>query len=251
MVNNENSKEAPVVIITGSARGIGFEIAKTFAESGYRIVLSDINQEGLEKAKAQLDTLGVTSTTCVADVSKAEDADKLTNAAVEAFGRIDTLVNNAGVTRDGLLLRMTEDAWDLVLKINLKGTFLMSKSVVKVMLRQKSGSVINIASVVGLMGNAGQANYSASKAGVIGFTKTFAKEFGKKGIRSNAVAPGFINSDMTAVLTDKVKQQMMDQIPMGEFGNPKDVANAVVFLASEKASYITGQVLTVDGGMVM
>ncbi|HPW58418.1 MAG TPA: SDR family oxidoreductase, partial [Candidatus Rifleibacterium sp.] len=161
------------------------------------------------------------------------------------------LVNNAAITRDGLIMRMDEAAWDLVLKINLKGAFLMSKAVVRPMLKQKQGAVVNISSVIGLMGNAGQANYAASKAGLIGFTKSFAKEFGRKGIRANAIAPGFINSDMTAVLPDKVKEQMLAQIPMNTFGNPRDVANAVVFLASDKASYITGQVLTVDGGMVM
>ncbi len=251
MEKETTKSEAPVVIITGSARGIGFEIAKVFGANGYRIVLSDVNEEGLANAKAELDSMNIVSGTCVADVSKSEDTDKLTKYAVDTFGRVDTLVNNAGVTRDGLILRMTEEAWDLVLKINLKGTFLMSKSVVRTMLRQKSGSIINIASVVGLMGNAGQANYSASKAGVIGFTKTFAKEFGKRGIRANAVAPGFINSEMTVGLPDKVKEQMFSQIPMGEFGNPIDVANAVYFLASKEASYITGQVLTVDGGMVM
>lgn len=252
MNSSENIKsEAPVAIITGSARGIGFEIARALGEAGYRIVLSDVNEEGLAKAKSELESSGMTVLSIKADVSKAEDAEKLTNETLEAFGRIDTLVNNAGITRDGLLMRMDEDAWDLVLKINLKGTFLLSKAVIRPMLKQKSGSVINIASVIGLMGNAGQANYAASKAGIIGFTKSFAKEFGRKGIRANAIAPGFINSEMTAVLPEKVKEQMLAQIPMNCFGNPRDVANAVVFLASEKASYITGQVLTVDGGMVM
>lgn len=252
MNSSENSRaDAPVAIITGSARGIGLEIARTLGEADYRIVLSDVNEEGLAVAKKDLESAGMKVISCKADVSKAEDADALTNAALEAFGRIDTLVNNAGITRDGLIMRMDEDAWDLVLKINLKGTFLLSKAVVRPMLKQKCGSIINIASVIGLMGNAGQANYAASKAGIIGFTKSFAKEFGRKGIRANAIAPGFINSEMTAVLPEKVKEQMLAQIPMNSFGNPRDVANAVVFLASEKASYITGQVLTVDGGMVM
>jgi 3-oxoacyl-[acyl-carrier protein] reductase len=252
MNSSENGKtEAPVALITGSARGIGLEIARALGEAGYRIVLSDINEEGLNKAKAELSAAGMVVHSCKADVSKAEDAEKLTESSLEAFGRIDVLVNNAGITRDGLIMRMDEDAWDLVLKINLKGTFLLSKAVVRPMLKQKSGAVVNIASVIGLMGNAGQANYAASKAGIIGFTKSFAKEFGRKGIRANAIAPGFINSDMTAVLPEKVKEQMLGQIPMNCFGNPRDVANAVVFLASDKASYITGQVLTVDGGMVM
>jgi 3-oxoacyl-[acyl-carrier protein] reductase len=246
-----NANEMPVAIVTGSARGIGLEIARVLGETGYRIMLSDINEAGLEVAKNDLSAAGMTVATCVADVSKGEDADKLTNAAAETFGRIDLLVNNAGITRDGLIMRMDEAAWDLVLKINLKGAFLMSKAVVRTMLKQKHGSIVNISSVIGLMGNAGQANYAASKAGLIGFTKSFAKEFGRKGIRANAIAPGFINSEMTAVLPEKVKEQMLAQIPMNSFGNPRDVANAVVFLASDKASYITGQVLTVDGGMVM
>lgn len=246
-----SANEMPVAIVTGSARGIGLEIARVLGENGYRIMLSDINEAGLEAAKNDLSAAGMTVATCIADVSKGEDAEKLSNAAVEAFGRIDVLVNNAGITRDGLIMRMDEAAWDLVLKINLKGAFLMSKAVVRTMLKQKQGAIINISSVIGLMGNAGQANYAASKAGLIGFTKSFAKEFGRKGIRANAIAPGFINSEMTAVLAEKVKEQMLAQIPMNSFGNPRDVANAVVFLASDKASYITGQVLTVDGGMVM
>ncbi len=246
-----NTNEMPAAIITGSARGIGFEIARVLGENGYRIMLSDINESGLETAKSELAAANVVVSSCVADVSKAEDAEKLANATITAFGRIDLLVNNAGITRDGLIMRMDEAAWDLVLKINLKGAFLMSKAVVRPMLKQKQGSVVNIASVIGLMGNAGQANYAASKAGLIGFTKSFAKEFGRKGIRANAVAPGFINSEMTAVLSEKVKEQMLAQIPMNSFGNPRDVANAVAFLASNKASYITGQVLTIDGGMVM
>ncbi len=246
-----NTSEMPSAVVTGSARGIGLEIARVLGENGYRVMLSDINEAGLEAASKELTGAGMTVATCVADVSKAEDAEKLTEAALAAFGRIDLLVNNAGITRDGLIMRMDEAAWDLVLKINLKGAFLMSKAVVRPMLKQKQGAVVNISSVIGLMGNAGQANYAASKAGLIGFTKSFAKEFGRKGIRANAIAPGFINSDMTAVLPDKVKEQMLAQIPMNTFGNPRDVANAVVFLASDKASYITGQILTVDGGMVM
>ncbi|PKL49789.1 MAG: 3-oxoacyl-ACP reductase [Candidatus Riflebacteria bacterium HGW-Riflebacteria-2] len=241
----------PAAVVTGSARGIGLEIVRTLCESGYRVMLSDINEAGLATATKELTDAGMTVASCVADVSKAEDADKLTNATLEAFGRIDLLVNNAGITRDGLIMRMDEASWDLVLKINLKGAFLMSKAVVRPMLKQKMGAIVNISSVIGLMGNAGQANYAASKAGLIGFTKSFAKEFGRKGIRANAIAPGFISSDMTAVLPEKVKEQMLAQIPMNTFGNPRDVANAVVFLASDKASYITGQVLTVDGGMVM
>jgi 3-oxoacyl-[acyl-carrier protein] reductase len=250
-MNDSTMNSQPVAIVTGSARGIGFEIARVLGTEGYAVMLSDINEEGLAQAAAKLDEAGIKNAWLKADVSQSQDADKLVADTLERFGRIDVLVNNAGITRDGLLLRMDENAWDMVLKVNLKGTFLMSKAVIRPMLKQKSGSVVNIASVIGLMGNAGQANYAASKAGIIGFTKSFAKEFGRKGIRANAIAPGFIQSEMTAVLADKVKEQMLTQIPMNEFGTPTDVANAVSFLASNKASYITGQVLTVDGGMVM
>lgn len=250
-MTDSNNSQQRVAVVTGSARGIGFEIARVLGSEGYAVVLSDINEEGLTAASKQLDDANITNIWVKADASAAEDAEKLVAATLEKFGRIDVLVNNAGITRDGLLMRMDESAWDLVLKVNLKGTFLMSKAVVRPMLKQKSGSVINIASVIGLMGNAGQANYAASKAGIIGFTKSFAKEFGRKGIRANAIAPGFIQSEMTAVLSEKVTEQMLTQIPMNAFGTPTDVANAVSFLASDKASYITGQVLTVDGGMVM
>lgn len=240
-----------VVLVTGSTRGIGLEIAKAFGEEGYAVMLSGRNEESLTKVKNELESAGLKVAICKADISKAEDASKLVACTLETFGRIDTLVNNAGVTCDNLLMRMDEDAWDKVLNTNLKGAFFMTKAVIKPMLKQKGGSIVNIASVVGLMGNAGQANYAASKAGLIGFTKSVAKEYGKKGIRVNAVAPGFICSDMTAGLSDSLKEQMLAQVPLNVFGQPRDVANAVIFLASDKASYITGQVLTVDGGMVM
>ncbi len=240
-----------VVLVTGSTRGIGLEIAKAFGEEGYAVMLSGRNEEVLMKVKSELESSGLKVSACKADISKAEDANKLVACTLEQFGRIDTLVNNAGVTCDNLLMRMDEDAWDKVLDTNLKGAFFMTKAVIKPMLKAKGGSIINIASVVGLMGNAGQANYAASKAGLIGFTKSVAKEYCKKGIRVNAVAPGFICSDMTAGLSDSLKEQMLAQVPLNVFGQPRDVANAVIFLASDKASYITGQVLTVDGGMVM
>ncbi|GAB4281821.1 MAG: 3-oxoacyl-[acyl-carrier-protein] reductase [Candidatus Rifleibacteriota bacterium] len=250
MTDNSNPG-LKVAIVTGSARGIGLEIARALGEEGYAIMLSDVNEEGLVAAAKEFTGNGIKCAHFKADVSSADDTEKLVNETIKAFGRIDVLVNNAGITRDCLLMRMDEKAWDMVLDINLKGTFLMSKAVIRPMLKQKSGVVINIASVIGLMGNVGQANYAASKAGIIGFTKSYAKEFGKKGIRANAIAPGFIQSEMTAVLADNVKEQMLAQIPMHKFGTPRDVANAVTFLASDKASYITGQVLTVDGGMVM
>lgn len=252
MENIEKAEAAPVAVVTGSTRGIGLEIAKAFGEAGYNVMLTGRTEESLEKAKGELETIGCkVATTCISDVSKAEDANKLIANTLAVFGRIDALVNNAGVTCDNLLMRMDEDAWDKVLDTNLKGAFLVTKAVIKPMLKQKKGSIINISSVVGLMGNAGQANYAASKAGLLGFTKSVAKEYGKKGVRVNAVAPGFICSDMTAVLADNVKEQMLSQVPLNRFGQARDVANAVVFLASDKASYITGQVLTVDGGMVM
>ncbi|MFZ2958539.1 MAG: 3-oxoacyl-[acyl-carrier-protein] reductase [Candidatus Ozemobacteraceae bacterium] len=240
-----------VALITGSARGIGREIARYFAENGHAVMLSDINAETLEAARVEFEAAGFTVAAFPANVAKAEDADKLVEETVKRLGRLDVVVNNAGITKDGLILRMSEDQWDAVMNVNLKGTFLMSKAASKVMLRQKSGAIVNIASVIGLMGNAGQANYAASKAGIIAFTKSFAKEFAAKGLRANAVAPGFIQSEMTAVLTDKVKEAMLGQIPQARLGLPRDVAQAVYFLASEQASYITGQVLTVDGGMVM
>ena len=247
----DKANVAKVVLVTGSTRGIGLEIARAFGEEGYSVMLSGRNEDSLAKVKGEFEKDGIKVATCKADISKAEDATKLVACTLESFGRIDTLVNNAGVTCDNLLMRMDEDAWDKVLDTNLKGAFFMTKAVIKPMLKQKGGSIINIASVVGLMGNAGQANYAASKAGLIGFTKSVAKEYGKKGIRVNAVAPGFICSDMTSSLSDSLKEQMLAQVPLNVFGQPRDVANAVVFLASDKASYITGQVLTVDGGMVM
>lgn len=241
-----------VAVITGSARGIGRAIAEEYASNGAKVVISDIMQDKAEetasdiRAKYHVDTLAIK-----ADVSKYEDVEILVNKTIEKFGKIDIIVNNAGITRDNLIMRMSEQEWDLVIDINLKGVFNCTKAVSRPMMKQRSGRIINITSVVGEMGNPGQINYSASKAGVIGMTKTTAKELGSRGIRVNAIAPGFIVSEMTDKMTDQAKESLMKLIPMGELGKPADVAKAAVFLASDMADYITGQVVNVCGGMVM
>jgi len=239
------------VVVTGSARGIGYEIALVLGQEGYSVVLSDVNAEGLEKSRQAMESQGISVLAVAANVSKADDADHLIEESEKWKGRLDVVVNNAGITRDGLIMKMTEEAWDAVLNVNLKGTFLVSRAASRFMVKQKSGVVINIASVIGLMGNSGQSNYAASKAGIIAFTRSFAKEYARRGVRANAIAPGFIQTGMTDVLPEKVKEQMLGQVPLGSLGTPRDVANLVSFLASDKASYITGQVIPVDGGMVM
>jgi len=247
-VTQSNGK---TVVVTGSARGIGYEIALVLGQEGYSVVLSDVNAEGLEKSRQAMESQGISVLAVAANVSKADDADHLIEESEKWKGRLDVVVNNAGITRDGLIMKMTEEAWDAVLNVNLKGTFLVSRAASRFMVKQKSGVVINIASVIGLMGNSGQSNYAASKAGIIAFTRSFAKEYARRGVRANAIAPGFIQTGMTDVLPEKVKEQMLGQIPLGSLGTPRDVANLVSFLASDKASYITGQVIPVDGGMVM
>ncbi len=239
-------------VITGSARGIGRAIAEKLAAAGSKIVISDIlAEEGEKTAKEIKEKYGVETVFIAANVADSQSAEELVNKAFEAFGRIDTFVNNAGITRDTLLLRMKEDDFDKVISVNLKGTFNCSQSVLKKMIKQRSGSIINIASVIGLIGNIGQANYAASKAGIIGLTKSIAREGAARGVRANSVAPGFIKSDMTHILTEEIQKQILSQIPAGEMGTPEDIANAVLFLASDLSTYITGQTLTVDGGMVM
>ena len=239
-------------VITGSGRGIGKAIAMKMAQLGANIVINDIPSSDYADATCEeIKALGVDCIVVRGDVRSADDVATLINTTMEKFGKIDIFVNNAGVTRDGLMLRMSEDDWDLVMDINLKGAFNCIKAVARPMMKQRGGSIINIASVVGVMGNAGQANYSASKAGLIGLTKTTAKEFASRGIRCNAVAPGFIASDMTDKLTDDVKKQYFDAIPLSKFGETSDVANVVAFLASDMSAYVTGQVINVDGGLVM
>jgi 3-oxoacyl-[acyl-carrier protein] reductase len=239
-------------VVTGAGRGIGRAVALKLAELGADVVINYRSSESeAEELSKEIEKLGSRVLMVKADVSIYGEAELLVNKAVETFGKIDIMVNNAGITKDGLLLRMKESDFDKVIEVNLKGTFNCVKHVSGVMLKQKFGRIINISSVIGLVGNAGQANYAASKAGIIGFTKSVAKELGSRGITVNAVAPGFIQTDMTEVLSDKVKTSMMDSIPLKRLGTAEDVANMVAFLASDLSSYVTGQVLNVDGGMVM
>ncbi|PLX81896.1 MAG: 3-oxoacyl-ACP reductase [Desulfuromonas sp.] len=240
-----------VAVVTGASRGIGLSIAKALAAQGARIVAVDIYQEATEKVVAQFKADGTEAIAVKANVTLTEDVEQIITAAMDAFGRVDILVNNAGITRDGLLLRMKDQDWDAVLSVNLKGAFLCSRAASKVMSKQRFGRIVNIASVVGQMGNAGQANYCASKAGLIGLTKSNARELARRNVTVNAVAPGFIATEMTEILPEKTKQELAAQIPLGSLGTAEDVANAVVFLASEKAGYVTGQVLGVNGGMYM
>ena len=240
-----------VALVTGSSRGIGKSIAERLARRGADVVIADVN---LEEAQSTADAIaknGVRAMAVKLDVSRSEDAAKSFEETIKGLGRLDILVNNAGITRDSLLLRMKEEDWDAVINVNLKGVFLCSKEAVKIMSKQRYGRIINIASVVAFIGNPGQANYSASKAGIVGLTKTVAKEYASRGITSNAVAPGFITTAMTDALQEHVKEEMKKAIPMARFGTVDDVANAVVFLASPDSGYITGQVIHVNGGMYM
>lgn len=241
-----------VALVTGSAQGIGRTIARTLAIHGADLAIADINQAKVEEAAASLaKESGKQVLPLKMDVSDYGEVEGGVKKTVDKYNRLDILINNAGVTRDGLLMRMSDADWDLVLAINLKGTFNGTKAVSRFMMKQRQGRIVNIASVVGLMGNPGQANYSASKAGVIGLTKTSARELASRGVTVNAVAPGYIKTAMTDALSEEAKQALQKQIPLGRLGTAEDVAKAVAFLASEEAAYITGQVLTVDGGMVM
>jgi len=241
-----------VALVTGASRGIGQAVALKLAQSGADVI---VNYSGNEAAAQEtvdaITALGRKAIKIKANVANADEVATMVKEAIDTFGRIDVLVNNAGITKDGLLMRMKDEDWDAVIDINLKGTYLVTKAVSKFMMKQRYGKIVNLTSVVGVMGNAGQTNYAASKAGVIGFTKSCAKEMASRGINVNAIAPGFINTDMTDVLPEAVKEGMTTQIPMGRMAQPEEVANAVLFLASDFAGYITGQVINVDGGMVM
>lgn len=239
-----------VVIITGSGRGIGKSLALRFAQAQAKIVISDINDADIAQTVSEIEGMGVEALGVKANVAVMADCENLVDKTKEKFGKIDVLINNAGITRDTLLMRMSEEDWDSVIAVNLKGVFNCSKAAVKIMMRQKFGNIINIASVVGVTGNAGQANYSASKGGVIAFTKTLAMEYAGRNIRANAIAPGFIITEMTAQLSEEVRAEWAKKIPLQRGGTPEDVANAALFLASDLSSYITKQTLVVDGGMI-
>jgi len=236
-----------VAIVTGSARGIGRAIALKLAESGADIVVSDISDA--EPVAGEIRAIGRQSRAVAADVSSPQDVAGLVEQTIASFGRIDILVNNAGITRDQLLMRMSDDDWDSVLQVNLKSAFLCTRGVLRHMVKQRWGRIVSISSVVGIVGNAGQANYAATKAGIIGFTRSVAKEVASRGITANAIAPGFIDTEMTQKLSEEQRQGAQKQIPVGYLGAPQDIAEAVAFLASEEARYITGQVLNVDGGL--
>ena len=240
-----------VALVTGAAQGIGKAVALLLARNGADIVVSDINLEKAEETANEINSIGRKALAVKVDVANWNDVEQMVEVILEKFAKIDILVNNAGITRDKLILRMTDEDWDAVLNVNLKGTFHCTKAVVRHMAKQRSGKIVNIASVVGEMGNAGQANYSASKAGVIGLTKTIAREFAQRGININAIAPGYIETPMTEALPEKAKEELKRLIPMERLGKPEDVAEAVLFLVSEESNYITGQVLNVNGGIYM
>ncbi len=237
-------------LITGASRGIGKAIALEYARQGANVAFSDLNRDAnMELLEKELADLGVKGKGYASDASSFEQSEQLVAEVLAEFGQVDVLINNAGITRDGLLMRMEEKDWDIIMAVNLKSVFNLTKAIHRSMLKQKSGSIINMSSVVGLDGNGGQSNYSASKAGIIGFTKSIAKELGSRSIRCNAIAPGFIETEMTAALTDEVRDEWIQSIPLRRGGMPQDVADACVFLGSDLSSYITGQVLSVCGGM--
>jgi 3-oxoacyl-[acyl-carrier protein] reductase len=240
-----------IALVTGAAQGIGRDIALGLAADGADVAICDVNLEAAQQTAADIEARGRKSLAARTNVASSADVNAMVEEVVAKFGRIDILVNNAGITRDGLILRMKDEDWDLVLSINLKGAFLCTRAALKHMAKQRAGTIINIASIVGAMGNAGQANYVASKAGLIGMTKTIAREYANRNVTANAVAPGFIDTAMTQALSENVRQELAKQIPLGRLGSSADVANAVRFLASPAAAYITGQVIHVNGGMYM
>lgn len=241
-----------IAVVTGGSRGIGAAIAKKLVSQGMTVIINYCGSEGRALAvKSEIEAAGGQAEAWRCDVSDCGQCESFVKAVMEKYGRIDVLVNNAGITRDGLMMRMTDENFSRVIDTNLKGTFYMMRFVSRYMLKAKKGRIINMASVVGLMGNAGQVNYAASKAGVIGATKSAAKELASRGITVNAIAPGFIDTEMTGALSEKVQEQILTQIPLGTFGKPEDIANCAAFLASDEAAYITGQVIQVDGGMCM
>ena len=240
-----------VAVVTGAGRGIGRAVAIAYAKMGANVVCVSRTQENSTKVATEIEALGQKSWAFAVDVSDTSSVESSAKNILEATGRVDILVNNAGVTRDNLLMRMSEEEWDTVINTNLKGAFNFTKAFTRPFMKQRSGRIINISSVIGLIGNAGQSNYAASKAALIGFTKSVAKELAPRGVTANAIAPGFIETDMTAVLDEKVRGSIIDRIPMNRFGSPEDIANTAIFLALESTDYMTGQVLTIDGGMVM
>ena len=244
--------ENKVALITGATRGIGKEIALELAANGFDIAVNYRNEQaGMEELKKEIEKNNVRCEFVKADVANFEDCESMVKETIEKFGKIDVLVNNAGITKDGLIMRMKKEDFDSVIDVNLTGTFNVTRNVIPYMLKQRSGRIINVSSVVGVAGNAGQTNYSASKAGIIGFTKSLAKEVASRNILVNAIAPGFIDTDMTSVLSDAVKEGINAQIPLKRMGTPREVAKVVKFLSSEDSSYVTGQVINIDGGMVM